>query len=196
MNTSSHRVTIASHFGQTSRDTSAELNGLLARSNVLELVPHLGSAGRLVSAPVAHALTATFDHDLGDSILWAWRTHRDLQEAASATLADTGPPEYVTLADHEISSVHHPEVDVIVDGQAPYTITFDLTVLFTLESVLLTVQRGLLIGLSPGACSVEVSLGAHGFDFRRSARYALQELVTLHTGLRLLPASAYAELPV
>jgi hypothetical protein len=196
MNTSSHRITIASHFDQTGPDASAELNDVITSSKVLELVPHLGRAGRLVSAPVTQALTATFDRDLGDPILWAWRTHRDLEEAANATLTGTGSPEYVTLAKHEISSVHHPEVDVTVDLQPPATLTFDLTLRFTLESLRLTVQGGLLIGLSPGACSVEVTLGAHGFDFKRSATYALQELVTLHTGLRLLPASAYAAQPV
>lgn len=194
MNTSSHRVTIASHFNQTTPDTSAELNDLITSSRVLESVPHLGPVGRLVPAPVTRALAATFDRDLGDPILWAWRTHRDLKEAASATLAGNGPPEYVTLAEHEISSIHHPEVDITVDRWPPATITFDLTLRFTLEALLLTVQGGLLIGLSPGVCSVDVALSAHGFDFSRSAKYALQELLTLHTGLRLLPASAYAQL--
>ncbi|TCC01927.1 hypothetical protein [Kribbella soli] len=196
MNTTSHQITIASHFNQTSRDASAELSDLITKSKVLELAPHLAPVAWLASAPVNRALTATFDRDLGDPILWGWRTHRDLQEAASATLAGTGSPEYVTLAKHEISSIHHPEVEVTVDQQAPVTIRFDLTLLFTLEALRLTVQSGLLVGLSPGSCSVEVTLGAHGFDFKRSATYALQELVTLHSGLRLLPASAYAELPV
>lgn len=196
MNTSSHQITIASHFNQTSPDASAELNDLITRSKVLELAPRLGPVAWLASAPVTRALTATFDRDLGEPILWAWQTHRLLEKAASATLAGSGSPEYVTLAKHEISSIHHPEVDVTVDRQAPVTITFDLTLLFVLEALRLTVQRGLLVGLSPGACSVEVTLGAHGFDFKRSATYALQELVTLRTGLRLLPASAYAELPV
>jgi hypothetical protein len=196
MNTSSDHITIASHFDQTGRDTSGELSDLITSSKVPGLVPQLGPAARLVSAPVTRALTAIFDRDLGDPILWAWRTHRDLKEAAIATLAGTGSPEYVTLAKHEISSIHHPEVDVTVDQQAPVTITFDLTLLFKLESLRLTVQSGLLIGLSPGACSVEVILGGHGLDFTRSAKYALQELVTLHTGLRLLPALAYAVQPV
>jgi hypothetical protein len=109
-----------------------------------------------------------------------------------ATLAGTGPPEYVSLASHEISSMHHPEVDVTVDLQPPVTITFDLTFLFKLEAVLLTIQRGLLIGLSPAACMVELTFGAHGINVSRSAKYALAELVTLPTGLRLMPASAYA----
>jgi len=194
MNTSSRRITIASHFKRTGPDAPAELNDVLTSSKALDLVRH--PASRLVSAPVTHALTATFDRELGDPILWAWRTHRDLQEAARASLASTGSPEYVALAEHEISSIHHPEVDVTVDRLAPVTITFDLTMLFTLEGVLLTVQRGRLVGLSPGSCSVEVTLGVRGFDFKRSATYALQELVTLHTGLRLLSESPYAAQPV
>ena len=85
-------------------------------------------------------------------------------------------------------------MDVTVDRWPPATIAFDLTLRFTLEGLLLTVQGGLLIGLSPGVCSVDVALSAHGFDFSRSAKYALQELLTLHAGLRLLPPSAYAQL--
>ncbi|MGW6195821.1 hypothetical protein ACWF0M_06705 [Kribbella sp. NPDC055110] len=197
MNTnSSHQITIASHFGRTTPDASAELKDLITRSKVLELAPHLGPVAWLATAPVTRALAETFDRDLGEPILWAWQTHRELQEAARATLAGTGSPEYVTLARHEISSIYHPEVDVTVDRQAPVTITFDLTLLFRLEAVRLTVQGGRIIGLSPGACTVEVTLGAHGFDLKRSATYALEELVTLHSGLRLLPASAYAVQPV
>ncbi|MER7245546.1 hypothetical protein [Kribbella sp. NPDC000426] len=189
MNTS--RVTIASHLNQTNQDTSAELNNLIISSKVLESVPHLGPAGRLVSAPVGHALEAAFDHSLGDPILWAWQTHRDLKAAATATLDGTGQPEHVALAEHEISSIHHPEVDITVDQWAPVTITFDLTLHFTLEGLLLTVQGGLLIGLGPGACSADATLSTHGFELSRSAQYTLHELITLHTGLRLLPASAY-----
>ena len=192
MDTSNHRVTIISHFNQTSRDASAELNELVTNSKVLELAPRLGPVGPLVSGPVAGALAETLDRDLGAPILWAWRTHRDLKLAATATLAGTGPPEYVSLARHEISSIHHPEVDVTVDLQPPVTITFDLTFLFKLDALLLTIQRGLLIGLSPAACMVELTFGAHGINVSRSAKYALAQLVTLPTGVRLLPASAYA----
>jgi hypothetical protein len=192
MNTNDRRVTIVSLFSEAGQDGSTELNNLVTSSGVLKLVPRAGPAGPLVSGPVAAALAKVLDQNLGDPILWAWRTHRDLKEAATATLAGTGPAEHVSLASHKISSVHHPEVDVTVDGQAPVTITFDLTLLFTLDALLLTVQRGLLVGLSPAGCSVTMTFGAHGINTTRSHRYTLPELIHIQTGLRLLPKPAYA----
>ena len=189
MNTSNHRVTIVSLFTEASHDASTELNNIVTRSGVLKAVPRVGP---LVSGPVAGALAKVLDEDLGAPILWAWRTHRDLKEAARATLAGAGTPEHVSLASHKISSDHHPEVDVTVDAQSPMTIRFDLTLLYTLDALLLTVQKGRLVGLSPAECSVTMTFGTHGINTTRSSKYALPELLTVHSGLRLLPKSAYA----
>jgi hypothetical protein len=195
MNGSDHRVTIISHLSETSQDARGELSELVTASGVLNPVARLGPAGQLVTGPVADAVAETLELDLGDPIVWAWQTHHALKEAARATLAGTGSPEHVSLATHKISSVHHPQVDVIVDEQPPLTITFDLTLLFRLEALLLTVQRGRLVGLSPAECYVEMTFGAHGMNVSRSRRYALPELVNVQIGLPLLPASAYVTAP-
>jgi hypothetical protein len=134
----------------------------------------------------------TLDQDLGDPILWAWQAHQALTNAAKATLAGTGPPEHVSLTSHTITSVHHPQVDVIVDEKRAMTITFDLTLTFELEALLLTVQRGYLVGLSPAGCHAEMTFGAHGIDVTRSKDYRLPEVVNVRNGLPLLPSSAYA----
>ncbi|TKK79148.1 hypothetical protein FDA38_10955 [Kribbella jiaozuonensis] len=72
------------------------------------------------------------------------------------------------------------------------TITFDLNLLFRLEALLLTVQRGYLIGLSPAGCHAEATFGAHGMEVSRSEDYRLPKLVEVRNGLPLLPAAAYA----
>lgn len=184
-----HPVTIVSLFTEAGQDASTELDRLVTSSGILESVHRVGP---LVSGPVAGALAKVLDVNLGAPILWAWRTHRELKEAARATLAGSGPPEHVSLADHKITSDHHPEVDVTVDPQPPLTIRFDLTLLYTLEALVLTVQRGHLVGLSPVRCAVTMTFGSHGINTTRSRTYALPELLTVHPGLRLLPESAYA----
>jgi hypothetical protein len=191
MNGTDHPITVLSHFRQTSNDTAAELNELLSASGALSPFARMGLTGQMVGGPVAGALAEALTLDLGDIIFWGWQTHHSLQAAARATLAGAGPPQHVSLATHGITSVHHPQVDVIVDEQQTMTITFDLTLIFSLEALLLTVQRGLLIGLSPAGCHVEMTFGAHGMNVSRSWTYRLPDLVNLQYGLPLLPRSAY-----
>ena len=191
MNGTDHPITVLSHLRQTSNDAAAELDELLSRSGVLSPFSRMGLTGPMIAGPVADALAEALKLDLGNVIFWGWQTHHSLQEAARATLAATGPPQHVSLARHQITSVHHPQVDVIVDEQQTMTITFDLTLIFALEALLLTVQRGLLVGLSPAGCQVDTTFGAHGMNVSHSWRYGLPDLVNLHHGLPLLPRSAY-----
>jgi len=171
------------------------LNELLAASGVLNPFARMGLTPPSVTGPNAGAVTEALDLGLGNIIVWGWQTHRALQEAARATLPGTGAPRHVGLAIHQITSVHHPQVDVIVDEQPPLTVTFDLTLLFRLEVLLLTVQRGRLVGLSPAGCQVGMTFGAHGMNVSRSGRYVLPELANVQSGLPLLPASAYVTAP-
>jgi hypothetical protein len=145
----------------------------------------------MLAGPVAGAVAEALTLDLGNIIFWGWQTHHSIQEAARGTLAGTGPPQHVSLAAHQITSVHHPQVELIVDEQNTATITFDLNLVFRLEALLLTVQRGLLIGLSPAGCHVEMTFGAHGMNVAHSWTYGLPDLVNLQYGLPLLPGSAY-----
>jgi hypothetical protein len=191
MNGIDHRVTIISHFSDATQDATGELSELVATSGVLNPLGRIVPAVSVVAGPVAGALAETLKLDLGNIIVWGWQTHGSLKAAARATLPGTGPPQHVSLATHQIRSVHHPEVEIIIDEQPPMTITFDLTVVFRLEAVLLTVQRGLLVGLRPAGCRVEITFGAHGMNIFRTGRYALPELVNVESGLRLLPSSAY-----
>jgi hypothetical protein len=151
----------------------------------------MGLTGPMMAAPVTGALAEALTLDLGNLIFWGWQTHHSLKEAARVTLAGVGPPQHVSLATHRITSVHHPQVDVIVDEQQTMTITFDLTLTFSLEALLLTVQRGLLVGLSPASCHVEMTFGAQRMNVSRSWTYGLPDLVNLQYGLPLLPRSAY-----
>jgi hypothetical protein len=195
MNATSDRATVMSHLGgggRRHRDSTDELSKLVTNSNVLApLAGRLGPAARFAAGPVTAGLASALSVNLGDVILWGWQTHHALRAAATATLPGTGPPQHVGLATHQIRSEHHPQVDVIVDEQPPMTITLDLWLVFKLDALLLTVQGGRLVGMSPAGCQVDMTLGARGMNVTRSKKYTLPELVQMGSGLRLLPATAY-----
>jgi hypothetical protein len=195
MNRASRDATIVSHLTRPGPD-ARELNQLVASTGVLApLASHLGAAASWAAGPVTGAVAETLDVRLGDVIIWGWQTNQAIQRAAKATLPGTGPPEHVGLYRHEIRSVHHPQVDVFINERPPLTITFDLTLVFVFDALLLTIQRGLLVGLSPAGCQVEMIFGAHGINATRSARYMLPALVEVEPGPPLLPASAYVASP-
>jgi hypothetical protein len=193
MNGTYDRITVMSHLTETGQDAASDLDKVVRDSGVLRSARGLGAVGPLVTGPVVGAVAETLQFGLGDVIVWAWQKHQAIKEAAVATLSGDGEARYVGLADHKIKSEHQPKVDVMIDEQSTVTLEFDLTLEFKIEALLLTIQRGLLVGLSPARCDLEATFGAHGLNVSRSGKYRIPDLVQVRTGLPLLHRSYYTQ---
>jgi hypothetical protein len=144
-------------------DDTAALRQALSEHNVLDAVG--GKLSRLTgdgreAANEALASTAAdlLDVDLGDVLIYAWRTLERLADAARATLRAPGRKEIVQLASHQVTSTHNPAVDLMVDGVRVHTFHFQLDLVLTIDVAAVTVQYGRLVAVKAGDGSVSGTL--------------------------------------
>lgn len=103
----------------------------------------------------------------------AWRQYEDLDNRIS----DDGEGKIVWLAQHTLSSEHHPHLDVLSNGVRTYQVAeLDVAADFTLNGFGLVVQYGKITKIETG--TIEGS-GSVGFkDFRVEKRFGEIELAT------------------
>lgn len=162
-----------------------------AAGAVLASAGHLGKeAFRLVDQRVAEALGGPLAIDVGVLVLDGWRKYRELVAASERTRDAPGQPEDVVLGDHEITSTHHPEVDVIVDGSLVSTLTFELTVSLELRGVIAIVEKGRLTTLRCGDVVAGARISLWDQELARGeVSCVVGMLVQLGDGVMLVPAA-------
>lgn len=164
----------------------------IARS-ALEGVRRLSdSALEAVHSEIDKVAVGFLDLELGELLVSGWRKYTELVKAADRTLAAPDSKEVVTLATHQVSSVHHPSIELLVDEVKVYTFVFELTVEFNLVGVVAVVQRGELVALRSGECTVTVTFTLEGAPVLRprTARVDLPLVVTPNPAIPLLRRTA------
>ncbi|MEW1913756.1 hypothetical protein AB0442_35915 [Kitasatospora sp. NPDC085895] len=159
------------------------LNGLI--SDVRGLTAPIG---RAVEREVASVVDGFLALDLFDLAAGGWRRHTALCEAARRTRDEPGSEEVVVLANHRITSVHRPKIDVLVDGSRIGTLDVDLKVVFDLEGLIGIVRQARLTAVRAGSCLITGSLAVQRITLtQRTARIDVGPTVELRHGVRLLP---------
>ena len=167
---------------------SADAHGNLGRA-----LEHLPAEARTAAVrEVAAAAAGLLDVNLADMLITGWREHQDLTAAARWTMAAPGRTELVDLAEHRVSSSQEPYVSVLVDGHQVATVRLGLTVIFDVTAMLAGVSGGRLVTVRSGDCDITGTLAIDEAEVvTRRTRLKLPGIITLHQGIRLLPASAY-----
>jgi hypothetical protein len=149
-------------------------------------VSRSGLAG--VTGEVAAAIHGLLDLDLGDLVIAGWRKYGALTAAARRTRDTPGTSEIVDLATHTITSVHQPEVDLLVREVRVATIHVDLSAEFTLHGLAATVRGGELVGLEGGSCDITASLSVESMQVASQTGHTqAPAVVHLGNGVPLLP---------
>jgi hypothetical protein len=164
-----------------------------ARGNLGGALEHLPTEVRAAAVrEVAAAAAGLLDVNLADMLIAGWREHQDLTAAARWTLAAPGRTELVDLAEHKVSSSQEPYVSVLVDGRQLATVRLGLTVVFDVTAMLAGVSGGRLVSVRSGDCDITGTLAIDEAEVvTKRTRLKLPGIITLHQGIRLLPASAY-----
>lgn len=128
------------------------------------------------------------DLTLGAVLVSGWRKYTALVEAAKRTQSAAGSKEIVVLATHQVKSIHHPSIDLLVNGLKVYTLVFELTVELDLTGVVAVVQRGKLVALRGGQCEATVTLTLEDKPVLRprKAHVDLRQIVALNPAIPLL----------
>jgi len=95
----------------------------------------------------------------------AWRLYEDLDNR----ITDDGDGKIVWLAQHVVSSEHHPHLDVVCDGvHTAEVASLDVSADFTLSGFGLVVQRGKITKIRAGTIEGSGSLGFKSFRMEKT----------------------------
>lgn len=177
-------------FGDATRSSTGVLEeSLHEHRTVRALVPpmHAAEAERQIAAATDGLLSL----NLADVAAEGWKKYVALNKAARSTLDSPSTTEVVTLVTHKIESSHHPTVDVTLDGTPLATINIDLQLCFTMAAVSAVIQRGRLMEIRTGTCTVTGSLTVQRISVAKKERkFALPGAIRLLEGIPLLGVDA------
>lgn len=151
-------------------------------------------ANELARHRLADVAVDLADVDVADVVLAGWQKYAALADAARRTLERPGSEELVDLATHQITSVHRPRVDVVVDGLTVGSVPFEVQLVMLVRALVATVRGGRLVTLESGRCRLKVSLSC--FDLTVASREEEMPVGAVidvgPSGVSLLPAGSQA----
>lgn len=187
-------------LGSGPEDGTTRIQRLLSDNNVVGRcggdLTRLTQQGRQAAEEQLASVTAgLLDLDLGDLLIYGWRTRERLILAAWQTRQIPGRQDIVQLGTHRITSAYEPTIELLIDGVKVHTFRFQLTVIFDINVVALIVRDGLLTGLKAGDGTVTgtLTLAMPGGDIdllRQQRKINLHLIVNVGHGIPLLPADA------
>jgi hypothetical protein len=184
-------------LGSGLEDDTAALRQALSEHNVLDAVggklSRLTGDGReAANDALASACAGLLDLDLGDVLIYAWRTQERLADAARETLRAPGRREIVQLASHQVTSTYNPAVDLMVDGVRVHTFHFQLDLVLTIDVAAVIVRNGRLVAVKAGDGSVSGTLtlkmpGGDATLLHQEQQIDLHLLIRVGNGIPLPP---------
>ena len=187
-------------LGSGPDDDATRIRQLLSENDVVGScgrdLTRLTQQGREAAEEQLASVTAgLLNLDLGDLLIYGWRTRDRLIKAARQTRQAPGRQEIVQLGTHRITSTHNPTVEVLVDGVKVHTFRFLLTVIFDIGVAALIIRDGLLTALKAGdgAVTCTLALQMPGGDIElvnQQRNINLHLIINIGHGIPLLPADA------
>jgi len=187
-------------LGGGSADNTAKIRQLLSEHQVVSRcggnLTKLTQQGREAADEQLASVTAgLLDLDLGDLLIYGWRTRERLVRAARQTRQVPGRREVVQLGSHRITSAYNPTVELLIDGVKVHTFRFQLTVIFDIEVAALIIRDGMLTALKAGdgAVTCTLTLEMPGGDVElvnQQRKINLHLIINIGRGIPLLPADA------
>ncbi|MFJ8477988.1 hypothetical protein [Kitasatospora sp. NPDC094011] len=143
---------------------------------------------RAAEQEVAGVVHGFLGLDMIDLVAAGWRDYAGLAAAARNTCAAPDSEELVALVDHRVTSVHHPTVKVLVDGEPVGTLVVTIEVVFELEGIVVVVRRGRIVAVRAGYCTARATLAVEQIPVAsRQRRFDLPGGVRWRRGVQLRP---------
>jgi len=185
-------------LGSGPEDDTTRIRQLLSENDVVgrcgKNLTRLTQQGREAAEEQLASVTAgLLDLDLGDLLIYGWRTRERLVQAARETRQIPGRQDVVQLGTHRITSTYNPTVELLIDNVRVHTFRFQLTVIFDIDVVALIIRDGLLTALKAGDGTVSgtLTLEMPGGDVdlaKQQQKINLHLIVNIGHGIPLLPA--------
>jgi hypothetical protein len=117
---------------------------------------------------VVSKISELLDIPVSDVFVESWKKALAIQKALDDSKAAPRDVLYVDLAEHTISSTHHPYISVHIARLPPKNIKLTVVVSFVLTGFTLTIQRGEIQKIRTGSCEVEGKLECLGVKIKKN----------------------------
>jgi hypothetical protein len=185
-------------LGSGAEDDTTRIEQLLSEHDVVSRcggdLTRLTRQGReAAEEQLASVAAGLLDLDLGDLLIYGWRTGERLVKAARQTRQIPGRREVVQLGTHRVTSAHNPTIELLIDGVEVHTFRFQLTVIFDIEVAALIIRDGLLTALKAGdsvvTCTLTLEMPGGDVELlNRQRKIDLHLVINIGHGIPLLPA--------
>ncbi len=101
---------------------------------------------------VAEKIADLLNIAIPDIMVMAWKKYRILLAYTDSKKYPPGEVSLVPLAEHTISSEHHPFLEILINNQPFGKIEFHISVSLALESAILKIQDGKIMAVTAGTC--------------------------------------------
>lgn len=120
--------------------------------------------GSDLSHQVADAVAGFLQMPVGNVLFWAWDRQQAVRRACEQTIGRPGATQRVVVGHHTLTSVQRPSVGLDLGGQATTVLELVLTLTMDIDSVVVDVLEGRVVGSGAGSatCSAELAVARPG----------------------------------
>jgi len=130
------------------------------------MAKEIGGAKWTASLPdVVEKVAGLFNIEIPDIMMFAWKKVSDLKKSLDRSTQAPEETIFVELADHTITSEHHPCVDVEVNGVAVKKLEFTVKLSLTLKGFILRIQNGRVKEIQTGTCEGKGTIAYGDLEF-------------------------------
>ena len=160
--------TLKEFFAARSKFGSPEIKSRIEKSEHMaplreRVLNTLGKPGWPMALDEIYKKTADLlDIGVLDLLLAGWDTYQGLKKYTDKNKYSPTQTILVPLAEHTITSEHHPSINVLINDDPAGTITFQITLRFTVRGVILLLQDAKIKGVKTGEIKGKGSLKCEG----------------------------------
>ena len=120
-----------------------------------------------IAQAVEDQVAAGFDVSLGTILVRSWSDLADVRAAADARRTPRDTTRCVPLADHSIDSVHHPKLEITIEGITRFELTFEVKLALKIRGAILSIRNARIREIGLGDCHGEAVLSCSGKTLHR-----------------------------
>jgi len=130
-----------------------------APANVAKLP---GLQWKEIAQAMEDQVSTAFDVSLGTILVRSWCDLAELREAADPRRTSPDTTRSVPLVEHSIESVHHPKLEITIEGLCSFDIQFELKLELKITGAIICVRNARIREIQLGECRGEATLSANG----------------------------------
>lgn len=115
-----------------------------------------------ISGEIRERVGDLLDIKVSSVLAAAWNKYRALSRALEASAASPEQSFLVPLAEHTVRSVHHPYVEIQLDGRPVGRVTFDIKLDILVQGIELVIRGGRVEKIRSGRCKGKGEIACQG----------------------------------